>query len=184
MQSPTQSQASPLDQLADIHLPDGVSWWPLAPGWWILLTLVAAAAIGFFIWRRRKQQNHYRVIALQELNTIYSRYNESQDAASYLQALSILLRRTALTAYPRSFNASIKGIEWLNWLDTVHPAANEKFSGELGKPLVNNLYQKNPHIDASTLHRISAAWINGHRNHRQKLPAAKKVRPVAEANHV
>lgn len=184
MQSPMQSQASPLDQLADIHLPDSVSWWPLAPGWWILLALIAAVAIGFFIWRHRKRQNHYRVIALQELNTIYSYYKDSQDSAIYLQSLSVLLRRTALTAYPRNFNASIKGTEWLNWLDAVYPDANEKFSSELGQALVNNLYQKNPQIDASALHRISAAWINGHRNHRQKIPTAKKVRSAAEANHV
>lgn len=179
-----QSTSSPLDQLADIHLPDGVSWWPLAPGWWILLALLILAIIGFFIWRHRKQQNHYRILALQELDTIYARYNESQDAATYLQALSVLLRRTALTAYPRSFNASIKGIEWLNWLDAVCPALNEKFSGELGQNLLNNIYQKNPHIDAPGLQRISAAWITLHRNHHQKIPAAKKANPVVEANHV
>ena len=36
---------NPLDQLADIHLPDPVSWWPLAPGWWMLLGL----AVSIFI---------------------------------------------------------------------------------------------------------------------------------------
>ncbi|MEN0035984.1 MAG: DUF4381 domain-containing protein [Cellvibrio sp.] len=179
-----QPTSSPLDQLADIHLPDGVSWWPLAPGWWILLALLVVAAIGFLIWRRRKQQNHYRTLALQELDAIYARYNEAQDAAAYLQALSVLLRRTALTAYPRSFNASIKGVEWLSWLDAVCPALDNKFSGELGQSLLNNIYQKNPQIDALGLQQLSAAWINQHRNHRQKIPAAKKVTPATEANHV
>lgn len=190
MQSPSmQSQASPLDQLADIHLPDGVSWWPLAPGWWILLALLVIAIIGFFIWRRRKQQNHYRVIAQQELAAIYAHYQQSQDAANYLHSLSVLLRRTALTAYPQSFNASIKGQEWLNWLDAVCPTLNGTFSGESGKSLLSSAYQKNPQIDAASLQQLCADWISQHRNHRQKLStlkkaAVKKVVPVTEASHV
>lgn len=185
MQPPsTQSQPSPLDQLADIHLPDGVSWWPLAPGWWILLALLAIAIVSFFIWRHRKQQNHYRVIALHELTTIYAHYQQSQDAATYLHALSVLLRRTALTAYPHSFNASIKGLAWLNWLDSVCPALNEKFSGEIGQTLLSSAYQKNPEINADNLRQLSSQWIKLHRNHRQRIPAPKMVKKLTEASHV
>lgn len=185
MQSPPmQSQASPLDQLADIHLPAGVSWWPLAPGWWVLLALLVIVIIGFFIWRHRKQQNHYRVIAQQELAEIYADYQQSQNAAAYLHALSVLLRRTALTAYPHSFNASIKGKDWLNWLDAVCPTLTEKFSDELGQSLLSSAYQKNPQLDISGLHQLSSQWITLHRNYRQKIPAPKKVKLTAEANHV
>ncbi len=189
-----QPTSSPLDQLADIHLPDGVSWWPLAPGWWILLALLVIASIGFFIWRQRKQQNHYRIVAQHQLAGIYADYQQTQNAGAYLQALSLLLRRTALTAYPHSFNASIKGNEWLSWLDTVCPAMTEKFSGELGESLLSSAYQKNPQLDVNSLHQLSSQWINLHRNHRQKLStsklstskqgAPKKVTTTAEANHV
>jgi Domain of unknown function (DUF4381) len=188
-----QPTSSPLDQLADIHLPDGVSWWPLAPGWWILLALLLIAISGFFIWRNRKQQNYYRVIAQHQLTGIYADYQQTQNAGAYLQALSQLLRRTALTAYPHSFNASIKGNDWLNWLDSVCPALTEKFSGELGQSLLSSAYQKNPQLDVSGLHQLSSQWINLHRNHRQKLSTAKlstskegapKKVTTAEANHV
>lgn len=187
--NPMQPDSSPLDQLADIHLPDGVSWWPLAPGWWILLALLVSAIIGFFIWRHRQQQNHYRVIAQQELSAIYAHYQQANNAAEYLHAVSVLLRRTALTAYPHSFNASIKGKEWLNWLDSVCPTLNEKFSGELGQSLLTSAYQKNPQINASGLHQLSSQWINLHRNHRQTIPgqkkaALKKVTTTAETSHV
>lgn len=184
-----QPTSSPLDQLADIHLPDAVSWWPLAPGWWILLALIIVAGIGFFIWRQRKRQNHYRVVAQQELAIIYANYQQSQDAANYLHAISVLLRRTALTAYPSGFNASIKGQDWLNWLDAVCPGLNGKFSSDLGQSLLSSAYQKNPHIDAASLQQLCTDWISQHRNYRQKLStskkaAAKKAAPVAEANHV
>ncbi len=190
IQSPAlQTPASPLDQLADIHLPDGVSWWPLAPGWWALLALVFIALIGFFIWRHRKTQNAYRYIAQHQLDGIYADYQKTQNAAAYLQALSLLLRRTALTAYPHSFNASIKGKEWLQWLDQVCPALPEKFSSELGENLLTSAYQKNPNIDVSGLQQLSSQWIRLHRNHRQKLSiskkaTAKKTTNATEANHV
>ena len=190
IQSPSlQAPASPLDRLADIHLPDSVSWWPLAPGWWILLALVIIALIGFFMWRQRKTQNVYRDVAQHQLDGIYADYQQTQNAAAYLQALSLLLRRIALTAYPHSFNASIKGKEWLQWLDQVCPALQEKFSSELGESLLTSAYQKNPNIDVNGLQQLSSQWIRLHRNHRQKLSAAKKNKTektttATEANHV
>ena len=34
-----------LEQLADIHLPTEISYWPPAPGWWILSILVVRGVI-------------------------------------------------------------------------------------------------------------------------------------------
>jgi len=32
--------------LKDIHLPDAITWWPLAIGWWLLIVMVIAAIYG------------------------------------------------------------------------------------------------------------------------------------------
>jgi len=64
MQQPTPDPAS-LDNLHDIIVPDPVSVWPLAPGWyglgWVLLI-----ALAFWVWSRMRQRrlNRYRREAL------------------------------------------------------------------------------------------------------------------------
>ncbi|HTF95237.1 MAG TPA: DUF4381 domain-containing protein [Cellvibrio sp.] len=182
---PTQS---PLDQLADIHLPDAVSWWPLAPGWWALLALLVVAVIAFAVWRYKNRQNSYRLLAQQQLDIIYKNYQGTGNAAAFLHEISVLLRRVALTAHPTSFNASIKGQAWLDWLDRVCPADKKNqqslFNSTCGEQLLTASYQKNPAIDATALYHLCGYWLAQHRNHRQKLPATKTVVTIAEAKHV
>ena len=31
--------------LRDLHLPEAISWWPLAPGWWLLIAFAVAACL-------------------------------------------------------------------------------------------------------------------------------------------
>ena len=58
--------ANPLDQLRDIHLPEAIGWWPLAPGWWLLIILVCLGLITLArLFLRRRQASAYRRQALQ-----------------------------------------------------------------------------------------------------------------------
>lgn len=177
---------SPLDQLADIHLPDSVSWWPLAPGWWALMALVVLALAGVFLWRQRARRNRYRQLAQQELDKLYAQYQSTRNAADFVHGLSVLLRRTALTAHPNTFNASIKGQAWLDWLDSVCPAKNNlnalQFNSDPGRQLLTASYQKNPAIDAPALYSLCRHWLGQHRNHRQKMPATKAGKPNTSNN--
>jgi hypothetical protein len=63
--------AAQLAQLRDIHHPDPISWWPLAPGWWALavLLLVCSALVIVFEIRRRRSLK-YR--ALREFDLLRS----------------------------------------------------------------------------------------------------------------
>lgn len=47
----------PLADLADITVKEGVSWWPLAIGWWIVIVVVGvlAVAVVIYLWRRIQQ---------------------------------------------------------------------------------------------------------------------------------
>ena len=104
--------------LRDIHLPDAVGWWPLAPGWWFLITLVAAGLIyllyiEFLKWRR----NAARRVALSELRRVRTEFEAGADALTLAKELSELLRRAMLAYAPRGEVAGLTGQSWLEWLD-------------------------------------------------------------------
>ena len=45
-------EQDPLAQLRDIHLPEAISVWPPAPGWWVLfIGIIALLATLAYYWR-------------------------------------------------------------------------------------------------------------------------------------
>ena len=94
------------DQMHDIVAPDPVTWWPLAPGWWVVLLALGLALIWLGSRRyRRWKQNAYRRAALRELQSM---------PASELPAL---VKRVCLATFPREQVASLSGEAWLEFLD-------------------------------------------------------------------
>ncbi len=113
--------------LKDIHLPDAVSWWPLATGWWLLLlALVVAAALAWW-WLRatapKRRASELRGIARIELERLEAEYRNCSDAAHIMQKLSILLRRVAMTFGPRGQVAGLSGKGWIDWLSATDVAS-------------------------------------------------------------
>jgi hypothetical protein len=104
--------------LRDLHLPEAVGWWPLAPGWWVLIALVA---IGMLLLLRRAwirwRRNAARRIALRELARLEASYREAPNPVLLATRLSELVRRTMLAYAPRKEVAGLTGPEWLAWLD-------------------------------------------------------------------
>ncbi len=78
-----------LDQLRDIHLPEPVGWWPVAPGWWALLALVCALVVAAVVWTWLRRRSA-RFLALRELEAI-----KSEREGVFLTQISSLLRRVA-----------------------------------------------------------------------------------------
>ena len=183
---PTTAPAQdPLAQLQDIHLPAEIGLWPPAWGWWVLALLIIAtvSALVFFI-KRKISRNAYRTIAIAELNSIHKKYGSDQNS-EYLQNLSIILRRTALSGFGSQFNASLKGNEWLKWLDEQCTKTNLQFSQGVGAALLIGPYQKNPEFNRDELHKLSLIWVNEHRNQwqRSSKKKSKKIDATSEANH-
>ncbi len=133
--------------LRDLHLPEPIGWWPLAPGWWLLLSLAVVAA-GYGLWRayRTRQQNAPRRFALRELARYEKEYLEHRNVVTLGKQLSELLRRCMLAYAPRQEVAGLTGDAWLEWLDRGMPLAY--FYTEGGKSLLQLPY-RNPRGDFS-----------------------------------
>jgi hypothetical protein len=130
-----------LQNLNDIVLPATVGWWPLAPGWYILFAslLIALAWSGYRLLHRWKN-NRYRRAALRELQLLKERIHatEERDAEvrdAKLRQIPILLKRTALSVYPRSQVASLSGKDWFHFLNSTvkNPSFTESTASTLSK---------------------------------------------------
>jgi hypothetical protein len=133
--------------LRDLHLPDPIGWWPLAPGWWVLITL-ALIGIGYLLlqaWRTWRF-NAPRRYAMRALATIEAEYVSHRDPVTLGRQVSELLRRGMLAYAPRHEVAGLTGESWLAWLDLGLPVPY--FHTEGGKSLLQLPY-RDPHGDFS-----------------------------------
>lgn len=152
--------------IRDIHLPDSVSWWPLAPGWWITLGLLVLAAAVVYILKVVKERQQMGKQSMEEFSLLVSRYQQDRDARSLLSDVSQLLRRVSITQYDEHNVAGLTGDAWLAFLDeTMADQKNGRttsFSSELGTYLIAAQYQKASSIDEKKLDQLlvlSKAWL-------------------------
>jgi len=155
------AQADPLSALRDIHLPEPVSFWPLAPGWWVLAGLVVLSAVGAYVLVRRRRRGLRRA-ALDELELLLARFRETRDTSTLASGLSMLVRRFALLRFPRADVAALHGEEWTEFLEhnTRRPAAIAVLAGDLELAL----YAPPGSFDVEAGDRWAAAvreWIGG-----------------------
>ncbi len=106
-----------LQQLKDIHLPERISSWPWALGWYVLLALILLCMswVSFWIYKRHLHARAKKK-ALSLLDTYVHEYEKNQDAQWMSAQLSELLKRVALVYFPREEVASIHGEEWVFFL--------------------------------------------------------------------
>jgi len=163
---PASTSAAPatgtgLENLRDIHLPPPVSWWPPAPGWWLLVALIAVAII-FALWLiHRARRRRYRKLALAQLQRIYREWQTGRDDLQFARGVNQLLKQTAIAAYSAAPVAALSGADWLDFLD--RKLAQPRFHAGAVRALAT-LYAPAPEpIDADALYGAARAWIRSHR---------------------
>ena len=97
--------------LKELPLPEPVSWMPATPGWIVVGVVLLAVVAAILAWRRRaRARERYRREAIARLSAMRG------DAAA-LRELPLLLRATALAAFPRDEVAGLRGASWVEWLN-------------------------------------------------------------------
>ena len=127
--------------LRDLHLPEAIGWWPLAPGWWVVIGLVIIA-LGFLLrhYQKVRARGAARRHALRQLDVLTAEFEQHRDAVTFSAHLSELLRRTMLAYAPRQDIAGLTGDKWLEWLDRDFD--QPKFRTETGRKLLELPYRR------------------------------------------
>ena len=143
--------------LRDIHLPDPVSWWPPAPGWWLLLVLLGMSVALLVYLYRRHQRGALQRSAQHALRDIAAQWQQSADDQALARDLSILLRRLCLSRYPREQVAGITGDAWLQQLDSLLPG--DEFRNGVGRVLIEAPYARQVDVDGNALLQLCERWV-------------------------
>ena len=154
---PQTPQTDPLAGLIDIPLPQEVSLWPQTWALRIAIALTTACAL-VAVWRlaHRFYANRYKREALAELSEMIA--NGTPDQVR----LSVLVRRTALGAFPRETVAPLTGSAWLAFLDRSY--GGREFSEGAGRLLISAPYRRAA-ISRDQLEALAdlvRRWIRGH----------------------
>lgn len=160
------SDPASLQNLNDIVMPATVGWWPLASGWYLLFGLMLVT----FVWLayrsvKRWFANRYRRTALRELLLLKQAVQAEENRDIGLRQLPVLLKRTALTAYPRCEVASLSGNDWFQFLNSKlkKPVFTEILSATLADITYSN--GDLTAVDPRTVNQLMAAsaqWMKHH----------------------
>lgn len=155
--------ADPLAQLRDIHMPEAVSWWPPAIGWWIVIaSAILAVGLLFYFTRKYILKNRYKKIALQKLTTIHKAAGEDKSINhERLVEMSAILRRVAMQTYGRQTISVLSGQKWLAFLDRT--GNTNQFSQGAAKVLGTGLYRPDLDADFDQVRLIIQKWIKEHK---------------------
>ena len=155
-----------LAQLADIRLPGEISWWPPAPGWWILAALVLVSSV--FAWRAYARARDTKLLlrfALAELELCMTNYrqqavgNDSIAGLNLLNATNSVLRRVALFHNPHSAIASLSGDDWAQFLSLSSTRAARLLTDSLHEGFASGRFRRELTVDAEALHAFANGWI-------------------------
>lgn len=147
--------ADPVAGLIDMPLPPAIGLWPQTlPARIVCVAAVVAIVLALgratYLWH----VNRYRREALADFERIVSGPDEQ-----IVSRLAILVRRTALTVFPRADIADLSGNNWLAFLDRSY--GGHEFSAGAGRVLANGPYASSQN-KSSTLPDLVRRWIRTH----------------------
>jgi len=138
-----------LKDLRDIHEPDPISFWPPAPGWWIMLLFAIMAIFLLRWWLKRDKSPRYKKLANEALKNITTNYEVQRNGYKAAGEISELIRKVMVLTDDRSEVAGMIDEEWLSYLDSK--SGTDSFTKGAGRVLTTAIYQKESDIDVEGL---------------------------------
>lgn len=179
MKAPVPNQ-QPLD-LRDIHLPEVISWWPIAPGWWLVFASIILIIAVIFIARKIYLKKQLSRDIHRELDDIKQQYKQTKNKSQLAKSLSVLMRRANISHYPETDSAGLIGSEWLAYLDSTMTGSSteKKFQSDIGKVLLSAPYlpdNASLDFDATALIQLCESWLG---STHKKTPSVLPTRRVS-----
>lgn len=144
-----------IDQLVKPTAPLPIAMTPQTWGWYAVgLVLLGAVLFALWRWQRSHRANAYRRTAMHALHAA------GQDPV----AISEILRRTALAAFPRTEVAGLRGAEWLAFLDRTGAAKcrGDVFQSGAGRAVAEAPYRMDLTLGDGLQH-AALEWVRYHR---------------------
>ncbi|MFC3229922.1 DUF4381 domain-containing protein [Marinibaculum pumilum] len=155
-----------LAKLRDIHLPEAVSAWPPAPGWWLLGgVLLLGSGAGIYLLHRHRRSR--RTVALRLLDRLAAEHEAGRLPPQGLAAaVAELLRRTAMARFGRRVVARLHGQAWIDFLNRGGRAAGldgvsapAVFTGPVALAVAQGPYAREVFVPPQDLLDAARRWL-------------------------
>ena len=147
-------EADPLALLRDIHLPLDPSWWPPAPGWWLLI-FGSIALVWFAVRYARDWFSRRRPLwrARKLYDGLYSELrNQALSEEVFVHESNEILKRLMIHGFNIAAAPAANDRRWLALLDTQY--GGTEFSDGPGQALGNDRFRPRPRADIEQLHPL------------------------------
>lgn len=142
----------PLAELRDVILPPDPSFWPPAIGWWLLAASAVILAVTVLYGFRYFSARLARASVVENVSNL-----KKLDSKTAVVELSILLKKIAVTKFPRAQVAGLTGSRWLEFLD--QSGETDQFTRGPGRILATAPYSKQIVEDLNPVFDLCEDWV-------------------------
>ena len=149
-----------LQKMRDIHYPGDPSWFPPAPGWWIVALACSLTLVWLYRWvkQRRRQRAPYQVAKHLLQRARAELDNGELDARTYLDRCNDILKRLLVHVRNESAASPASGEHWLELLDQLH--GGEEFRNGAGAVLGDQRFRRELHSDFGQLDDLLIRFVS------------------------